>query len=101
MTWQDTYRILRPSTRQVVLRLYAAIAIRVSVLAPNGLADEAELNPLIRDCRLGVAARPEADLIAKTLDMAYEQHDEQGPQNVLFHRNQSSQYGSRHFYLKW
>lgn len=55
--------------RRVASRSYAAIAIWVSVFAPDGLAVEAELNPQMPDRKLGVAARPDADLIAKPLDM--------------------------------
>jgi putative transposase len=38
---------------------------------------------------------PDADLVIKALDMAYEQRGR--PQNVLFHSDQGSQYGSRAF----
>lgn len=38
---------------------------------------------------------PDADLVIKALDMAYEQRGR--PQNVLFHSDQGSQYGSRSF----
>ena len=41
------------------------------------------------------SAKPDADLMIKALDMAYEQRGR--PQNVLFHSNQGSQYGSRSF----
>lgn len=39
--------------------------------------------------------KPDADLVIKALDMAYEQRGR--PQNVLFHSDQGSQYGSRSF----
>ncbi len=38
---------------------------------------------------------PDADLVIKALDMAYEQRGR--PQNVLLHSDQGSQYGSRSF----
>ncbi len=41
------------------------------------------------------SSKPDADLVIKALDMAYEQRG--GPQNVLFHSDQGSQYGSRSF----
>lgn len=41
------------------------------------------------------SAKPDADLVIKALDMAYEQRDR--PQSVLFHSDQGSQYGSRSF----
>lgn len=41
------------------------------------------------------SSKPDADLVIKALDMAYEQRDR--PQNVLFHSDQGSQYGSRSF----
>jgi len=41
------------------------------------------------------SAKPDADLVIKALDMAYEQRGR--PQNVLFHSDQGSQYGSRSF----
>lgn len=41
------------------------------------------------------SANPDADLVIKALDMAYEQRGR--PQNVLFHSDQGSQYGSRSF----
>lgn len=37
----------------------------------------------------------DADLVTKALDMAYEQRGK--PQGLLFHSDQGSQYGSRHF----
>lgn len=39
--------------------------------------------------------KPDSDLVIKSLDMAYEQRGR--PQNVLFHSDQGSQYGSRAF----
>ena len=39
--------------------------------------------------------KPDADLVIKALDMAYEQRGR--PQGLLFHSDQGSQYGSRHF----
>lgn len=41
------------------------------------------------------SAKPDADLMIKALDMAYEQRNR--PQNVLLHSHQGSQYGSRSF----
>ncbi|MBV6290184.1 IS3 family transposase [Pseudomonas aegrilactucae] len=41
------------------------------------------------------SSKPDADLVIKALDMAYEQRGR--PQNVLFHSDQGSQYGSRGF----
>lgn len=41
------------------------------------------------------SVKPDADLLSKALDMAYEQRSR--PQNVLFHSDQGSQYGSRIF----
>jgi len=41
------------------------------------------------------SAKPDADLVIKALDMAYEQRGR--PQSVLFHSDQGSQYGSRSF----
>lgn len=41
------------------------------------------------------SSKPDADLVIKALDMAYEQRGH--PQNVLFHSDQGSQYGSRSF----
>ncbi|WP_342624539.1 IS3 family transposase [Pseudomonas alkylphenolica] len=41
------------------------------------------------------SSKPDADLVIKTLDMAYEQRGR--PQSVLFHSDQGSQYGSRSF----
>ncbi|WP_096335665.1 IS3 family transposase [Pseudomonas alkylphenolica] len=41
------------------------------------------------------SSKPDADLVIKALDMAYEQRGR--PQNVLFHSDQGSQYGSRSF----
>ncbi|QPG61503.1 IS3 family transposase [Pseudomonas sp. BIGb0427] len=41
------------------------------------------------------SSRPDADLVIKALDMAYEQRGR--PQGVLFHSDQGSQYGSRSF----
>ena len=41
------------------------------------------------------SAKPDADLVIKALDMAYQQRGR--PQNVLFHSDQGSQYGSRSF----
>lgn len=41
------------------------------------------------------SSKPDADLVIKALDVAYEQRGR--PQNVLFHSDQGSQYGSRSF----
>ncbi|WP_085985636.1 IS3 family transposase [Pseudomonas luteola] len=41
------------------------------------------------------SSKPDADLVIKALDVAYEQRGR--PQNVLFHSDQGSQYGSRNF----
>jgi putative transposase len=41
------------------------------------------------------SAKPDADLVIKALNMAYEQRD--WPQNMLFLSDQGSQYGSRNF----
>lgn len=41
------------------------------------------------------ASKPDADLVIKALDMAYEQRGR--PQDVLFHSDQGSQYASRRF----
>ncbi|WP_134063887.1 IS3 family transposase [Pseudomonas sp. JV241A] len=41
------------------------------------------------------SSKPDADLVIKALDMAYEQRGR--PQNVLFHSDQGSQYSSRSF----
>jgi putative transposase len=41
------------------------------------------------------SANPDAELVMKALDMAYEQRGR--PQNILFHSDQGSQYGSRSF----
>lgn len=41
------------------------------------------------------SSKPDADLVIKALDMAYEQRGR--PKNVLFHGDQGSQYGSRSF----
>lgn len=38
------------------------------------------------------SSKPDADLVIKALDMAYEQRSR--PQNVLFHSDQGSQYGA-------
>lgn len=40
------------------------------------------------------SSKPDADLVIKALDMAYEQRGR--PQNVLFHSDQGSQYGSQY-----
>ncbi len=42
-----------------------------------------------------MSAKPDADLVIKALDRAYEMRGR--PQGVLFHSDQGSQYGSRHF----
>ena len=42
-----------------------------------------------------LSGSPDADLVTKALDMAYEQRGK--PQGLLFHSDQGSQYGSRHF----
>ena len=42
-----------------------------------------------------LSGNPDADLVTKALDMAYEQRGK--PQVLLFHSDQGSQYGSRHF----
>jgi hypothetical protein len=42
-----------------------------------------------------LSKRPDAELAARALDMAYEQRRK--PQNVLFHSDQGSQYGARKF----
>ncbi len=42
-----------------------------------------------------LSGNPDADLVTKALDMAYEQRGK--PQGLLFHSDQGSQYGSRHF----
>ena len=42
-----------------------------------------------------MSAKPDADLVAKALDRAYEMRGR--PSGVLFHSDQGSQYGSRHF----
>lgn len=39
--------------------------------------------------------KPDSNLVIKALDMAYEQRGK--PQGLLFHSDQGSQYGSRHF----
>ncbi|WP_334313990.1 DDE-type integrase/transposase/recombinase, partial [Pseudomonas aeruginosa] len=39
------------------------------------------------------SAKPDAELVIKALDMAYEQRGK--PQQVLFHSDQGSQYASR------
>ncbi|HBO2940826.1 TPA: IS3 family transposase [Pseudomonas aeruginosa] len=41
------------------------------------------------------SSKPDADLVIKALDVAYEQRGR--PRNVLFHSDQGSQYGSRSF----
>ena len=41
------------------------------------------------------STKPDAELVTKVLDMAYEKRGR--PQNVLFHSDQGSQYGSRSF----
>ncbi|MGP9825255.1 IS3 family transposase [Ectopseudomonas khazarica] len=41
------------------------------------------------------SAKPDAELVIKALDMAYEQRGK--PQQVLFHSDQGTQYASRHF----
>ncbi len=42
-----------------------------------------------------LSSKPDTDLVIKALDVAYEQRGR--PQNVLFHSDQGSQYGSRGF----
>ncbi|KOP54303.1 transposase [Pseudomonas coronafaciens pv. porri] len=42
-----------------------------------------------------LSGKPDADLVIKALDMAYEQRGK--PQGLLFHSDQGSQYGSRSF----
>lgn len=42
-----------------------------------------------------LSEKPDADLVIKALDVAYEQRGK--PQGLLFHSDQGSQYGSRHF----
>lgn len=42
-----------------------------------------------------LSGSPDTDLVTKALDMAYEQRGK--PQGLLFHSDQGSQYGSRHF----
>ena len=42
-----------------------------------------------------LSGKPDADLVIKALDMAYEQRGK--PQVLLFHSDQGSQYGSRSF----
>lgn len=42
-----------------------------------------------------LSAKPDADLVVKALDMAYEQRGR--PQNVMFHSDQGSQYASHSF----
>lgn len=42
-----------------------------------------------------MSAKPDADLAVKALDMAYESRGR--PQNVVFHSDQGSQYGSRKY----
>ncbi|WP_089360907.1 IS3 family transposase [Pseudomonas segetis] len=42
-----------------------------------------------------LSGNPDADLVTRALDMAYEQRGK--PQGLLFHSDQGSQYGSRHF----
>ena len=42
-----------------------------------------------------LSEKPDADLVVKALDVAYEQRGE--PQGLLFHSDQRSQYGSRQF----
>jgi len=42
-----------------------------------------------------LSEKPDADLVAKALDVAYEQRGK--PQDLLFHSDQGSQYGSRQF----
>jgi len=42
-----------------------------------------------------ISAKPDAELVIKALDMAYEQRGK--PQQVLFHSDQGSQYASRLF----
>ena len=49
-------------------------------------------------CRVvgwALSNKPDADLVIKALDMAYEQRGK--PQGLLFHSGQGSQYGSRQF----
>ena len=46
-------------------------------------------------CGLGAVGKPVADLIIKSLEMAYEQRVK--PQGLLLHSDQGSQYGSRIF----
>lgn len=52
---------------------------------------------LFARCVVGWAfsSKPDAYLVIKALDVAYEQRER--PQNVLFHSDQGSQYGSRSF----
>ncbi|TBU96738.1 IS3 family transposase [Phytopseudomonas dryadis] len=52
---------------------------------------------LFARCVVGWAfsSKPDAELVIKALDMAYEQRGR--PQNVLFHSDQGNQYGSRSF----
>ncbi|WP_090515970.1 IS3 family transposase [Pseudomonas marincola] len=42
-----------------------------------------------------LSGSPDADLVTRALEMAYEQRGR--PQGLLFHSDQGSQYGSRHF----
>lgn len=42
-----------------------------------------------------LSEKPDADLVIKALDVAYEQRGK--PQGLLFHSDQGSQYGSRNF----
>lgn len=42
-----------------------------------------------------MSTKPDAELVIKALDMAYEQRDR--PQKIMFHNDQGSQYGSRKF----
>ncbi|BAQ82248.1 transposase [Pseudomonas sp. St29] len=42
-----------------------------------------------------LSGKPDADLVIRALDMAYEQRGK--PQGLLFHSDQGAQYGSRHF----
>ncbi len=49
-------------------------------------------------CRVvgwALSNKPDSDLVIKALDMVYEQRGK--PQGLLFHSDQGSQYGSRHF----
>ena len=72
------------------------MTLRTSGLKANATIwrlSSAYVPPRVVGCAF--SAKPDADLVIKALDMAYEQRGR--PQNVLFHSDQGSQYGSRSF----